>query len=134
MRAACAAYRSSLARSLEAARRHDQLTQRLHAIDSAHALVLLVFGLEGRLPPDADDLSGALADVEEAQDWPAGYLRWALLNLLRDPAPKRQLELARRIDRLLSIRGIGETIDTDGPTPASAVGGELTAGGARRAP
>lgn len=133
MRAASEAYRAFVARSLDAARRHDQLRQRLHAVDSAHALVLLLFGLEGQLPPDVDGLADALADVEQAQDWPAGYLRWALLNLLRDPSPKRQLELARRVDRLLSIRGIGEPIDTSGSTPRSGPEWRLAAGGVRRA-
>ena len=82
VRSAVRAYRSSFARSLEAAHRHDQLTQRLHAIDSAHALMRLVFALEGRHLPEVNDLSDALPEVEEAQDWPAGYLRWALLNLV----------------------------------------------------
>jgi hypothetical protein len=127
-------YRSSMERSLEAARGHDQLRHRLHAFDSARALLRLLFDLEGRSAPDVDELPGALAGLEAAQDWPAGYLRWALLNLVQDPAPKRQLELARRVDRLLSGRGFGEPADIDGPKPASAVERQLTAGGVHRAP
>ena len=127
------AYRSSLARSLEAARRHDQFRQRLHAIDSAHALVCLVFGLEGQPVPDVDGLPNALAGIEAAQDWPAGYLRWALLNLVVDPAPKRQLELARRVDRLLTIRGIGASVDADAHAPAAA-GWQVTTAGTSHAP
>ena len=130
--AACDAYRSSLSRSLEAARRHDQLRQRLHAIESVHALVRLVFGLEGQPVPDADGLPDALASAEELQDWPAGYLRWALLNLIRDPIPKRQLELARRVDRLLAKRGIAASVSSDAQAPTLA-GWRLTTGGARRA-
>jgi hypothetical protein len=107
VRAASEAYRTSLARSLEAARRHDQLRQRLHAAESARTLVRLLFEVEGRAAPGVDGLPDALADLEAAQDWPAGYLAWALLNLVRDPTPKRQLELARRVERLLAARGLG---------------------------
>jgi hypothetical protein len=134
MRAACDAYRSSVARSVEAARRHDQLRQRLHAIDAAQALVRLLFLLEGQSVPDVDVLPDALGGVEAAQDWPAGYLRWTLLNLVRDPAPKRQLELARRVERLLARRGFGEPIGADASLPAPAGVPQLTAGGVRHAP
>lgn len=134
VRAARDAYRSSVARSLEAARRHDQLRQRLHAIDAAQALVRLLFLLEGQSVPDADGLPDALGGVEEAQDWPAGYLRWALLNLVRDPAPSRQLELARRVERLLSGRGFGESTQADASMPASTGVPPLTAGVVPRAP
>lgn len=106
LRSAGEDYRLGLIGSLEAARRHDQLTSRLHAIESARALIRLLFALEGRAAPDVDDLPDALAEVEAVQDWPAGYLKWALLHLLRDPAPRRQLELARRVDRLLGHRGL----------------------------
>lgn len=92
--------------SLAAGRRHDQLALRLHAADSIRALVRLLFGLEGRLPPPADHLVEALEEVEVSQAWPAGYLRWVLPHLLRDPAPRRQLELARRVERLLASRGL----------------------------
>lgn len=132
--AAWDAYRSSVARSLEATRRHDQLRQRLHAIDAAQALVRLLFLLEGRSVPEVEGLPDALGEVEAAQDWPAGYLRWALLNLVRDPAPKRQLELARRVERLLAGRGFGEPIGTDARLTASAGVPQLSAGGVRHAP
>jgi hypothetical protein len=127
-------YRSSMERSLEAARRHDQLSHRLHAFDSARALLCLLFALEGRFVPDVDGLPGALSELEGAQDWPAGYLRWTVLNLLRDPVPKRQIELRGRVDRLLSLRAYEQPIQADPPTPAPAAQRQLIAEGAPRAP
>lgn len=134
LRAARDAYRSSLARSLAAARRHDQFAQRLHAIDSAYALVRLIFGLEGQLPPDVDDLADALHGVEIAQDWPPGYLRFALLHLIRDPAPRHQLEIARRVERLLTSCGIEPPTETDVRQAESTAAGQLISGSSSRAP
>ncbi len=133
MPAAWHEYRSSMERSLESARCHDQLGHRLHASDAARALLRLLFGLEARSVPDVDELAGALAGLEATQDWPAGYLRWALLNLLRDPAPKRQAELRGRVDRLLSRRGY-EPTESDAPMPARAPHGKLIVEAARRVP
>lgn len=99
-------YRAALARSVEAARRHDQLLVRLHAVEAARALLRLLFRLEGRDVPSIDGVARALPSIEAAQDWPAGYLRWALVELLRDPIPRRQVELARRVERLLASRGL----------------------------
>lgn len=114
-RAACDDYRAALAASLTAARRHDQLGHRLHATESARAVVRLLFALEERPPPEVDALAQALAEIEAVQDWPAGYLRWALLQLLREPAPPRQLELARRVDRVLAMRGLPGIFDELAP-------------------
>ncbi len=134
MPAAWHEYRLSMERSLEAARCHDQLRHRLHAFDAARALLRLLFGLEGRYVPDVDGLPEALEELEGDQDWPAGYLRWTLLNLVREPAPKRQIELRRRVDRLLSMRGYEEVIGSDPSTPARTPETQLIAEGARRGP
>lgn len=118
---ACAAagreYRDALARSLDAARRHDQFSARLHAIESAWSLIRLLFALEGRPAPDVEHLAVELSDIEAKQDWPAGYLPWILLDLLRDPTPRRQLELARRVNRLLAFRGLAHVIEAATHTP-----------------
>jgi hypothetical protein len=99
--AACDEYVDAFIRSVRAERRHDELGQRLQAAESARALLRVLFGLEGRWPPHLDQLGDELGPVEQAQGWPAGYLRFALLQLFRDPAPLRQQELVRRVDRLL---------------------------------
>jgi hypothetical protein len=103
---ACDEYLDAFIRSVKAERRHDELGQRLQAAESARALLRVLFGLEGRWPPHLDQLSDELGPVERAQGWPAGYLRFALLQLLRDPAPLRQQELVRRVDRLLEAREV----------------------------
>ena len=115
IRAAGEEYGAAMARSVEAAGRHDQLATRLHAIDSARAFLRLLFAVEGRPVPQAEDIPEELAEVEAAQDWPAGYLRWVLLLLLRDPAPRRQLELARRVNRLLEQRGLPRIPELEAP-------------------
>lgn len=127
------AYRASLGRSLESARRHDQLTQRLHAAESARTLVRLLFALEGQRPPPIDALPDALSGIEAVQDWPAGYLRWALLNLVRDPSPRRQLELARRVERLLQSRA-DSTGATGRTSTEMGAGRHVGAGAPSRAP
>lgn len=106
VRAAAIEYGAAVTGSLAAARRHDALLQRLHAAESVHALVRLLFQLEGERAPGVAEYADALPRIEAAADWPAGYLRWALLDVLRNPAPRRQLELARRVNRLLASRGV----------------------------
>lgn len=122
-----------MAGSLEAARRYDQLAHRLRASESVRALIRLLFLLEGRAPPDVDELPQALAEIEALQDWPAGYLRWALLHVLSQPAPRRQLELARRVDRLLAARGLPGILDElgalDAPRAASVARWNATTAG-----
>jgi GNAT superfamily N-acetyltransferase len=93
-------------RSLKSARRGDDLGRRLHAAESALALVRALFGLESTWPPYHDELEAALPALEAAQDWPAGYVSSALLRLLTDGDVPFQQELQDRVERLMTSRGI----------------------------
>ena len=104
--AAYDAYLNSFVRSIKSARHGDQLGQRLHAAESALALIRTLFGLESTWPPYHDNLQPALHDVEGAQGWPAGYLSAALLRLAGDADPTFQQELEDRVERVMNSRGI----------------------------
>lgn len=99
-------YLNSFVRSIKSARQGDDLGQRLHAAESAIALIRTLFGLESRWPPYHDSLGPALADIEEAQGWPAGYLSLALSRLVGDSDASFQQELEAQVERLMSSRGI----------------------------
>ena len=99
-------YLNSFVRSIKSARRGDELGQRLHAADSALALIRTLFGLESRWPPYHDDLAEALPAIEQAQGWPAGDLSMALSRLAGDGDPSFQQQLEDRVERLMTSRGI----------------------------
>lgn len=99
-------YLNSFVRSMKSARRGDKLGQRLHAAESALALIRTLFGLESRWPPYHDYLSSALPEIEQAQGWPAGYLSMALSRLVGDADASFQQQLEERVERLMVSRGI----------------------------
>jgi hypothetical protein len=99
-------YLNSFVRSMKSARRGDELGRRLHAAESALALIRMLFGLESTWPPYHDELAEALPAIEQAQGWPAGYLSMALGRLTGDGAASFQQELEDRVERLMSSRGI----------------------------
>lgn len=99
-------YLNSFVRSMKAARLGDDLGRRLHAAESALALIRTLFALESRWPPYHDGLDPALPEIERAQGWPAGYLPMALTRLVGDADPSFQQELEARLERLMSSRRI----------------------------
>jgi hypothetical protein len=99
-------YLNGFVRSMKAARRGDDLGRRLHASESALALIRTLFGLESRWPPYHDMLDPALPDIERAQEWPDGYLSMALGRLVGGADPSFQQKLEDRVERLMSARGI----------------------------
>ena len=99
-------YLNCFVRSIKATRRGDEIGRRLHAAESALALVRLLSGLESRWPPYHDNLAALLPQVEEAQGWPSGYLADALLRLVRHADPIFQQELEARVESLMSRRDI----------------------------
>ena len=99
-------YLNSFVRSMKSARRGDDLGRRLHAAESALALIRTLFGLESTWPPYHDDLAAALPAIEQAQGWPTGYLPMALTRLAGDGDPTFQQDLEERVERLLRSRGI----------------------------
>jgi hypothetical protein len=104
--AAYDAYLNSFVRSLKSARHGDDLGRRLHAAESALALIRTLFGLESRWPPYHDMLGPALPVLERAQGWPDGYLSTALSRLGGDADPTFQQELEGRVERLMATRGV----------------------------
>ncbi|MEO6578684.1 MAG: nucleotidyltransferase domain-containing protein [Candidatus Limnocylindria bacterium] len=107
------AYLNSFVRSMKAARRGDTLGQRLHAADSALALIRALFGLESSWPPYHDHLAPVLPDAERAQGWPSGYLAIALTRLLGDGDAAFQQELEDRVERLMNARGVAHEWGND---------------------
>jgi hypothetical protein len=99
-------YLNSFVRSMKSARRGDELGQRLHAAESALALIRTLFGLESTWPPYHDELAPALPAIETAQGWPAGYLSMALNRLVGDGDASFQQELEDRVERLMTSRGV----------------------------
>jgi predicted nucleotidyltransferase len=99
-------YLNSFVRSMKSARRGDDLGRRLHAAESALALIRTLFGLESTWPPYHDELAPALPAIERAQEWPAGYLSIALSRLVGDADPSFQQELEHRVEHLMSSRGV----------------------------
>ncbi len=104
------AYLNAFYRSLKAWRRGDELGGRLQAAESAMHLVRTLFPLERRWPPYHDRLAHQLETLA-GQGWPAGYLREALLDLLRTGAPGRQQALEAQVEALLRARGFGHVVD-----------------------
>jgi hypothetical protein len=100
------AYLNCFVRSMKSARRGDDLGQRLHAAESALALIRTLFGLESTWPPYHDELAPALSAIEQAQGWPAGYLAKALSRLVGDGDASFQQELEGRVERLMRSRGV----------------------------
>ena len=92
-------YLNSFVRSMKSARHGDDLGRRLHAAESALALIRTLFGLESRWPPYHDMLAPALHDLQVAQGWPDGYLSMALSRLVGDADPAFQQELEDRVER-----------------------------------
>lgn len=107
------AYLNAFYRSLKAWRRGDELGGRLQAAESAMHLVRTLFALEQRWPPYHDRLAHQL-DTLADQGWPAGFLRDALLDLIRTGVPGRQQALEARVEALLRARGFGHVVDAWG--------------------
>jgi hypothetical protein len=99
-------YLNSFVRSMKSARRGDELGQRLHAAESAIALIRTLFGLQSQWPPYHDELASALPAIEQLQGWPAGYLSMALSRLANGGDASFQQELEDRVERLMRSRGI----------------------------
>ena len=106
-------YLNSFVRSIKAARRGDDLGRRLHAAESATALVRVLFGLQSRWPPYHDDLAAHLPQIEQAQGWPAGYLADALMRLTRDGDPTFQQQLEARVEHLMGKNDIAHEWGND---------------------
>jgi len=100
------AYLNSFVRSIKSARHGDDLGRRLHAAESALALVRTLFGLESTWPPYHDGLAPMLPALEEAQGWQAGYLSMALGRLTGDADASFQQQLEVQVERLMSSRGV----------------------------
>jgi len=100
------AYLNSFVRSMKSARRGDSLGQRLHAAESALALIRTLFGLESTWPPYHDDLDPELPRLEQAQGWPPGFLAAALSRLCGDADASFQQDLEGRVERLMTSRGV----------------------------
>jgi hypothetical protein len=100
------AYLNSFVRSIKSARHGDVLGQRLHAAESALALIRTLFGLESTWPPYHDNLEPALGAIEQAQGWPPGYLSMALSRLIGDADASFQQQLEHRVERMMGSRGI----------------------------
>lgn len=107
------AYLNAFYRSLKAWRRGNELGGRLQAAESALHLVRALFALERRWAPYHDRLATRL-DTLNAQGWPPGYLREALLNLTGGGSPRRQQELQARVEALMRARGFGHVLDAWG--------------------
>jgi hypothetical protein len=106
-------YLNSFVRSMKSARRGDELGQRLHAAESALALIRTLFGLESTWPPYHDELAPALPAIETAQGWPAGYLSMALSRLVGDGDASFQQQLEDRVERLMTSRGVAHEWGND---------------------
>lgn len=115
------AYLNSFARSMKSARHGDELGQRLHAAESALALVRTLFGLESTWPPYHDGLATELPAIEHSQGWPAGYLSMALGRLAGGADPSFQQELEAEVERLLTARGIQHEWGADELEPLKAL-------------
>jgi hypothetical protein len=107
------AYLNSFVRSMKSARHGDGLGQRLHAAESALALIRTLFGLESTWPPYHDNLEGALQEIERVQGWEAGYLSMALGRLAGDADASFQQELEDRVERLMTSRGVAHEWGND---------------------
>lgn len=99
-------YLNSFVRSMKAARRGDELGRRLHATESATALTRTLFALQSAWPPYHDNLAEHLPQFEAAQGWPPGYLREALLRLVRDGDPTFQQEVEGRVEELMTRNAV----------------------------
>ena len=106
-------YLNSFVRSMKSARSGDDLGRRLHAAESALALIRTLFGLESQWPPYHDSLHAALPAIEQAQDWPPGHLSMALTRLVSDGDAPFQQQLEGQVERLMSSRGIDHEWGTD---------------------
>jgi hypothetical protein len=104
------AYLNAFYRSMKAWRRGDELGGRLQAAESAIALIRTLFALERRWPPYHDRLARHLDSLSD-QGWPPGFLRAAVLDLLRTGSPKAQQGLEERVEALLRDRGFSHVVD-----------------------
>lgn len=119
-------YLNSFVRSIKSARRGDELGRRLHAAESAFGLIRTLFGLESTWPPYHDGLEPALPAIEEAQNWPSGYLSMALARLVGDGDASFQQELEDQVERLMSSRGVQHEWSVDELEPLKALRFEET--------
>lgn len=88
-------YLNAFVRGLGAARRGDELAQRLHAADSVRFLVRALHALEGHRAPFHDHLD----DLPD--EW-----RYPLLELLRNADPDAQRALQAKVEALMTERGV----------------------------
>ena len=86
---------------------------RTGAAESALHLVRTLFALERRWAPYHDRLASRL-DTLNAQGWPPGYVREALLSLTGGGSPQRQQELEGRVEALMRARGFGHVVEAWG--------------------
>jgi len=93
--AAYDAYLNAFVRGLGAARRGDELGQRLHAADSVRYLVQALHALEGHRAPFHDHLD----------DLPAEW-RYPLLEILRTADPGAQRALQGKVEALMTEHGV----------------------------
>jgi hypothetical protein len=114
-------YLNSFVRSMKSSRRGDELGRRLHAAESALGLIRTLFGLESTWPPYHDGLAAALPAIEEAQDWPSGYLAMALGRLAGDGDSSFQQELEGQVERLMTSRGVQHEWSADELEPLKAL-------------
>jgi hypothetical protein len=121
-------YLNSFVRSMKSSRRGDELGRRLHAAESALGLIRTLFGLESTWPPYHDGLAAALPAIEEAQDWPSGYLAMALGRLAGDGDASFQQELEGQVERLMSSRDVQHEWSADELEPLKALRFDTTRG------
>lgn len=104
------AYLNAYYRSIKAWRRGNELGGRLQAAESLMHLIRTLFALERRWPPYHDRLVAQL-HLLDAQGWPPGFLRSALLEILRTGSPEIQQRLEAQVETLMRTRSFGHVID-----------------------
>ena len=103
-------YLNGFVRSLKAWKRGDELGGRLHASESMAWLVRTLCGLVGHWPPYHDELASVLPELERAIG-----LAFAgdLAHIVATGDPTRQQQLERRVETLMSSRGVPHQWGTD---------------------
>ena len=105
------AYLNGMYRSLKSWRRGNELGGRLEAAQTVDALLHTLFALESHWRPYSSRLYLYL-DRLSGQGWQPDELRAILLDLISTGDPRRQQDLARRVERLMRERGYGHVYDS----------------------
>ena len=105
------AYLNGMYRSLKSWRRGNELGGRLEAAQTVDALLHTLFALEGHWRPYSSRLYLYFDRLSE-QGWQPDELRAILLDLISTGDPRRQQDLARRVERLMRERGYGHVYDS----------------------